>query len=82
MLLSLTSITSRILLVDEILWINKASLALYTRIHHAACSMPYTTGDFKLGSASYTALSSSSPVIGTSKPVTIEVESRSQTPSL
>ena len=64
--------TSRVLLAVVILWINKTSLALYS-MHHAMT-------DLKFGS--YTALSSSSPVIEASKLVPVEVESQSQTPSL
>ena len=46
-------------------------------IMHAAC---HATSDLKFGS--YTALSSSSPMIEALKLVTVDVESRSQTPSL
>ena len=60
---------SHILLDDVILWINSNM--------HAACN---ATTDLKFESC--TALLSSSPVIEASKLVTIEVKSRSQTPSL
>ncbi len=53
-----------------------ASLAIYTCIYY---SMRHVATNLKFGSC--TALSSSSPVIEALKPVTIEVESRSQTPS-
>ena len=62
--------TSRVLLADVILWINKASLALFI-----ARVMPTTDLKFR----SCTVLSSLSPLIEASK---FEVESRSQTLSL
>jgi hypothetical protein len=64
--------SSRVLLADVILWINKACLVLYI-----AC-----TTDLKFGSC--TVMLSLSPVIEASKLVTstVEVENWSQTPSL
>ncbi len=77
-LLSLTSTVGRNSHANVILWINKASLALY--IHVARIVQRAMTDRSEVWKLYCTV--EFVPVVEASKLVTIEVESRSQTPSL